>query len=113
MKNLSQKLKTTLRSRRGEILVESIVSFMILVIIFTGITALTAASLRMIANANSQERERQEEINDAIIGSGSSISSVLTIKSNAADIEVPINIQKATGSSLDVFFPLSPTPTPP
>ena len=114
MKNLSQKLKTTLRSRRGEILIESIVSFIILEIILIGITAMTAASLRMIANANSKERERQEKINEAVLEDIDFDPSGETITFETAGfppvISVKITIERSDDeeNGFDVFRPKTP-----
>jgi Tfp pilus assembly protein PilV len=107
--------KLALFNRRGETLVESIISITILAILLTSITALTAVSLIWIGNSMRDARDSQEQINAAILGTNlvDSGINVRLISSELfePDIDATIPVLMAPADSpFNAFAPPEGTP---
>jgi len=105
MKKLKDELKTKLLNRRGETLVESIISIMILTMVFASITAMLAMSLRMIGDSIAERGRNQVNINNTIMENTVPDPASITL-SGTAEIQgelTPITVDIDVAITVDVF----------
>jgi hypothetical protein len=116
MKKAVDKLKTLLLNRKGGTLVESIVSITILALLLVAVTALTAMSLRIISVSTANATAAQIQLNNAILGTATSINNNnITIKNESfgpgvprIDISIGIALSTPAPGEGFVYWEVSP-----
>jgi type II secretory pathway component PulJ len=86
-----------LMGRRGETLMEGVVSLLIFSVLIASVTMMIAASMRITSQATARANDDQEDVNAALAGDGtnSSESIIFTIGDGPDEISVPITITSA------------------
>jgi len=111
MKSLIIRIKKALRSKRGEMLMEAIVSIILLVILLTTITAMIATSRRLTANSMVEAREMQEETLIPVTNAThTGFEQDVTIEITAVDPSIDLEAEHTVsffnnGQGLVAFFP--------
>lgn len=96
MKAMVKYFRHMVQCKKGESLVESVVSIFVFTILLTGITALIAAALRMTTNATISYRELQTSMVSANSAAyTASSSAIITFESNLIVGGTPYNINSS------------------
>ena len=117
MRVLSNRLKKTFLSRKGESVMEAVVSLLILGLLMTTVLSIIRFSLVMTGDSLNRARENQNEINNLIRGNYPvSTTAALTFSSVggaavtpdgiiSATHDIVINIQGADAQNVVAFIP--------
>jgi len=113
------KIKTVLCSSKGETLMESIVSLLILVLLLTAIGVMIRTSFLMTARLTDDAREWQEDFANVVILApldelpGTLVSGTIGVSSQAIGVYFEFDMNYTTGGGIAVFVPEPvPSPTP-
>ncbi len=91
MKKLKARLANTLRNRRGEMLIETIISIMLFVVLMVTVTTIITSATRGLRSTQREAENVQDTVNDMVIRSAS-------LTPQVTDITVTLENSALTGS---------------
>jgi len=93
-------MKKLIRNNKGETLVESVVSMLILLVFITSISTVFSTSINIVSSSRENAREMQNAANLVFSDNGVSEETVpvpvliFTVRETGVDVDVPIRIIK-------------------
>lgn len=93
MKRLKDKLKTILTGKKGESLVEGLVSLLVFSVLMMAVTMMINTSLRMTAASTADASAKQESFNNAVFEqytTPAAVNLLLQTSGSAIDVSVPV-----------------------
>ena len=105
MKKLTADLARVLRCRKGESLMESIISILLFTVLMAAVTTMIMLSLRITGNYTATASGEQERVNDSVLEADHTVEGLLTITGTGIDVE--IEVYHSAGNP-EAFSPVAP-----
>jgi len=97
MKNVTRRLKKALTEKKGETLMESLVSLLIFVIMFAGIAAMIQFSFRVTGVGTTQINANQVLINDAALVGNHPLEDTLNLTGGGINVDIDVTLFNDNG----------------